>query len=788
VPHVPVSEETAKRPRRRFGALLRRWRARAAGKHRARQVDRTPDTRRKIVSWALVIGVACGFFNLPLPIEDTLRAARSAVRLHPADQSTVVVTVDDHTLGALGVADTTRGDDAKVVDALFAAGARRVFFDRAFADATSYAEDRKLVEAFERHRPNVFIGFIPDLPQPDGTLETVLPHERFRSHANIVSMQVAKGPFDLSAKIPVTSEFAGRRYRSLSAELAEVEPREGRYRVDYSIDYATIPTVSYIAILRGEVSRDVIAGRDVVIAPSSRMSNDYHGIPYRGKILGALINVIGAETLKNGQPRDFGWLPAFAFAGLLLMLQSRQRRPSTRLFAGFTLVLLAAPIAPDIYNWNFDVMPALIAVAIGWVRLHRLANETYRGSTGLQRIEVLQDGGVAAEMDVVALKIRNFATISANLAPDEVEELLAKARAMLRTTDPVAEIAFDKDTFVWLRPRVQRAELENHARGLHAMFRTSITIGAHAPDVASSIGIDTIHGAPLRERTENAIQSAEDAAHSNRIFVVSEPALAADRAWRLQILSELEAAIRNDEVEVVFQPKVSLTSECIIGAEALLRWQHPVRGTVDPAVVIASAEEHNRVDMITQFVLNRALREARRAIARDPAFKVAVNISALDLRDPAFLGQIERLIARYRFPAANLVLEITETAPIENDAVVAATLASLKRSGVRLSVDDFGIGHASLHYLRQIPSDEVKIDRSFVVGMESSPEDRALVRTAIDMIHSLGRSAVAEGVENGETVELLREMGCDTAQGYFYYRPITMDTLLTRLPGGAVAA
>ncbi len=776
-------------PRRGFGVLWRVWRGRAAARRRrAAKVDRASGARRRIVAWALVVGVLCGVLEIPLPLEDSLRAARSTLRLHPADQTAVVVTVDDRTLNVLNAADTRRSDDAKVLDALFGMGAKRVFFDRAFADPSTWADDSKLVEAFKRHRPRVFIGAFPDLEQPDGRVETIRPHPRFREHANIVSMEAMKGPFDLSIRIPITSQIDGRTRMSLSAQIANVEPRTGWYRVDHAIDYATIPTISYIDILRDRVRPERVAGRDIVIAPSTRISSDFHLIPFRAYTMGALINVMGAETLKKGRPVDFGWPPALGLVALLLIAQARRPRPSRAAVSGVALALLATPIVPELYNINFDVMPALISLGVASVRLHRLAERTYRGSTGLQRIESLQVDARAPEMDVVALKIRNFATISASLAAEEIDELLVKALAMLRATEPAAQFAFEKDTFVWLRARAPRAELENHMHGLHALFRTSIRIGAHAPDVASSIGIDADHSANLRERTENAIQCAEDAAHANRIFMIGEAELAADRAWRLQILSEFESAIDAGEVDVVFQPKVSLTDETIIGAEALLRWEHPLRGMIDPAVVIASAEEHNRVDMITSFVLDRALRGARRALAIDPRFKVAVNISALDLQGPSFVKRVERALAAARFPVGNLVLEITETAPIENDAAAAQTLAGLKRLGVKLSVDDFGIGHASLHYLRQIPADEVKIDRSFVAGMETSAADRALVRTAVDMIHSLGRTAVAEGVENAATVALLKAIGCDSVQGYFYYRPDTIDAVLPKLKGGAVAA
>lgn len=751
-------------------------------------LDGANRTRRRIVAWALMIGLLMGLFDVPLPIEDSFRAARSAVRLHSSDRSIVVVSIDDRTLNDLNASDTRRDQDAEFLDDLFQMGAKRVFFDRAYADSTVPEQDQAFIDALQRHRPNVSLGLMPYFPQSDGSTISILPNPIFRPHANIVSIVGAEGPFGLSTTFPTHSLVNGRVYPSLSGALANAEPITNSYRVDFAIDYKTIPLVSYIDVLRGRVDPAMFSGRDVIVAPSSRATVDYHPVPYRDKILGAIHHAIGAETLKKGTPRDFSWYPAFLIAAMVLLLQRGRQLPSRRLLGGSAAFLVLVPIAFDAVNINFDVVPALIALSIAWIRLHRYAAQSYRGSTGLQRIEMLHAIGKATEMDVVALKIRNFATISASLTAEEVEKLLVKAQTMLKATDSEAQFAFEKDTFVWLRSAAPTVELESHVRGLHALFRTSITIGAHAPDVASSIGIDINRDASVRTRVENAMQCAEDAAHTNRIFMIGAAELAADRTWRLQILSELENAIKTGEVDVVFQPKVSLSTGAIVGAEALMRWNHPERGPIDPSLVIAAAEEHNRVDMITRFVLKRAMEQARRALAIDPSFKVAVNVSAIDLSDPMFLTDLEAIIAAYRFPVRNLVLEITETAPIENDKTVARTFAALKRLGVGMSVDDFGIGHASLHYLRQIPAEEVKIDRSFVVGMQTSLEDRALVRTAIDMIHSLGRTAVAEGVEDLAAVELLRQMGCDTAQGYYFYRPITMETLVPRMQEGAKAA
>ncbi|MBU2033159.1 MAG: EAL domain-containing protein [Alphaproteobacteria bacterium] len=744
--------------------------------------------RRRIAAWAILIALVAGFIDLTLPVEDSFRAIRAGVRSHPADQQVVVVAIEDRTLNALGADEPSRSADAKLLDRLFAQGAERVFFARAYADLTEPRHDAAFAQALDRHGSRVFLGATPQFEQADGSSSSIVPHERFRSSAQIVSMYGETAPFDLSFRLATSSFILGEDRPSFSAALAGMEGDGSFYRVDFATDDTTIPVVSYIDALTGRIADEAVRGKDVVIAPASRGARDLRSLPLGGDAPQAYFHVIGAETLKRGNPIDLGWIPAFLAISGVVFCMSRQAIPSNRLVLLSAAGLAVIPLVLDFVNVSVDVVPAAVCLAIAAFRLYRLANTTYRGATGLRRIETLQGSRLAEGMDVLALKIRNFAIISAILSPQEIDQLLIKAHTMLRATDCSAEFAFHKDTFVWTRSKTLPADLADHAQGLHALFRTSITVGSQAPDIASSIGIDSNYGASLRQRTENAMQCAEDAARAGRVCLVSELRVADDIAWRGQILSELETALRNDEVGVAFQPKVALATGLIVGAEALLRWTHPTRGDVAPDKVVAIAEEHGRVGMITFYVLNRALVQARKALDRYPRFRISINISALDLRDRMFVPQLEQILAAHRFPAANVILEITETAPIENDDAVIRTMADLKRMGLKLSVDDFGMGHASLEYLRMIPADEVKIDRSFVAGIETSEDDRALVGSAIQMIHSLGRTAVAEGVETPGVVEILRAMGCEEAQGYHFSRAVAMDELLAQMPRGAAAA
>lgn len=788
-PDVLIASESRPQPAFFAGLWARLRRRSPQGAERGGEtVRKVRDPRRRIAMWAIAIALLLGLFDVPRPLEDLYHLTRDTIRMRPADGETVLVMIDDESLSEMGVTDPRRSDDARLVDGLIAAGAKRVVFDRAFADPSRQSDDAAFIGALERHEGRIFLGSTPVISSGFGTNAQLLTHPRFRDKAPMVSMLGHQRVFGLSWGLPTSSVILDRNRPSISALLAGVEEKEVEYRPDFSIDFDTIPMFRYVDALERRVPADAFAGRDVIVAPANRTSPDLYLMPTRGVIAGAQIHAVGAQTLKQGIPRDFGWVPGFLLVSAFLWAQSRLTMPTARSAVAFAIGLLVLQAGLDLAMINIDILSALVALAIGSYRLRNFARSTYRGETGLVRIDTFHRIGVAREYDVIALKIRNFATISACLSPTEIDALLIKAQEMLRASEGSSQFAFDKDTIVWLRDALSECDREGHLRGIHALFRRSISIGSQAPDVATAIGLDANYDLPLRERTENAMQSAEDAAHHGRLFQISEMAQGEDRAWRVQFLSELERAIANEEVDVRFQPKVALGSREIVGAEALLRWDHPTKGPIEPQQIVSYAEEHNRIEIITNFVLDRALGEAKRALAINPDFKVAVNISALDLRDPNFPRSVEQLIQRHAFPPSQLILEITETAPIENNRKAGEILAELKQLGLRLSVDDFGTGHASLHYLRQIPSEEVKIDRSFISNIEHSPEDRTLVKTAIDMIHSLGRIAVAEGVETEDVARLLIGLGCDNAQGFYFSKATTMDELIRKLERKSLAA
>ncbi|HEY6566011.1 MAG TPA: EAL domain-containing protein, partial [Actinomycetota bacterium] len=239
--------------------------------------------------------------------------------------------------------------------------------------------------------------------------------------------------------------------------------------------------------------------------------------------------------------------------------------------------------------------------------------------------------------------------------------------------------------------------------------------------------------------------------------------------------AELRRAIDDGALTLFFQPKIDLEHRSVVGFEALARWHHPERGMITPDVFITLAEHSGLIRRLTSFVLDAAITQATAWRDAGLDLPVAVNLSVRDLVDPGLPAEIAAILERSGLPADRLQLEITEGSVMDQPERALATLDALSALGVGLSVDDFGTGYSSLAYLQRLPVRELKIDRSFVMELGSNESDCEIVRSTIDLGHSLGLSVVAEGVEDEGSLTFLGAAGCDVAQGFFIAHPMPAD-------------
>jgi EAL domain-containing protein (putative c-di-GMP-specific phosphodiesterase class I) len=240
----------------------------------------------------------------------------------------------------------------------------------------------------------------------------------------------------------------------------------------------------------------------------------------------------------------------------------------------------------------------------------------------------------------------------------------------------------------------------------------------------------------------------------------------------LSVLGELRRAVEQGELRLVYQPKVSLRSSNVSAVEALIRWVHPERGTILPAHFIPFAEATGYIKVLTRWVLGEAIRQCGAWLGTGLHLQISANISARDLTNRDLPDQIAALLAEHCVPAGLICLEITESGFMEDPPHVRKVLDRLWGMGLRLAIDDYGVGYSSLSYIMKLPVQELKIDRSCIAGMVTNPDLSTIVRSTIELGHNLGMKVVAEGVEDGNGWDLLESLGCDDAQGYFMSPPL----------------
>jgi diguanylate cyclase (GGDEF)-like protein len=342
----------------------------------------------------------------------------------------------------------------------------------------------------------------------------------------------------------------------------------------------------------------------------------------------------------------------------------------------------------------------------------------------------------------------------------------------LRQSDRLARLSGDEFAFLLAHTDAQGAL--DVAKRVAAIFEEPLVLDDQTIDLRASIGVasspDHANDADtLLNRAEVAMYAAK---RSSAGALVYDASLDSASARTISLLSELRRAIEEGQLRLVLQPKASLRTARVEGAEALVRWQHPQRGLVPPMEFIPFAEQTGFIRVLTAWILDECLRTWRLLSSQGRAVPLSVNLSTRDLMDVDLPQKLEALLLQHAAPAQALCLEITESAIMDDPARAQHTLERLHAMGLRLAIDDFGTGYSSLAYLKRLPVQELKIDKSFVMHMERDSDDAKIVRSTVDLAHNLGLSVVAEGVETASQWRTLRGLDCDMGQGYLIARPL----------------
>ena len=739
----------------------------------------------KLLLWVAIAGLIFGLIGFGELPEDLLRASRNSLHQHRASGDIVFVSIDDRSLREIERWPWPRRYHARLTDKLTAAGARRIFFDVTFENRSNPVDDAMLAEAIARSGRVTLPVRLRSGPVSGSEPDTA-PLDMFSRHARLGTISVRYNYQNAVWQLPYAVQVDNQLTPSFAASLAGRQAiAETEFTPDYSIDPGSIPTISAANVLRDAFQPSLVRGKDIVIGTDSEAVGDQYFIPGFGKMGGAYVQIIGAETLKAGTPLSLGWLPAFLLALGIAAFGAWRKNvfQQNLLFGGAAAMYLLVPVGLEARLIFLDVTPGLFVLltcgsVLAWrgFRERGLVNSV----SGLPNLNALRLNRNGRSQALIVARILNYSEIVATLPAESERQLIEQivSRLSVGSSDRVFYHG-DGGILAWFEE--PRLPFGNHIDALYSLFRNPVRVAGLAIDLAISFGVEIGSGRSLGNRLGSALVAAEEAAHDGLKWKFHDPDSLQDASWKLSILSQLDSAIDKGEVWVAYQPKLDLASRQIIGAEALARWTHPEKGPIAASEFVAAAEQHDRIGKLTDFVLDKAVAAGASITRKGRDFNIAVNLSARLLTDKNFTLRLSALLARHGLAARHLTLELTETAALIGSGEAIEMLARLREIGVNISIDDYGTGLSTLDYLKKVPAGEIKIDQSFVKAMCDNRSDRVMVQSTIALAHSLGRKVVAEGVEQREILEALIEMKCDVAQGFVIGRPMSLESLVKRI-------
>lgn len=750
---------------------------------------------RMIISWrtialSLLLSVAVGLSGVGIPVDRILGAAAANVATRPVSGDTVVVALDDRTLAAIPNGSFSMTQYAKAIEAIDKAGAKRVFVDFYFDRRENDPDFSRFTDAIRQMGDRAVLAVATKAISGTDRNRSIFPSAAFGPAARRASI-AWDNEFWQVWQLPTAYVANGQLLPSFASLLADKPGNKvGLFRIDFSYDTSSIKEYSASDLLAGSVGAKELAGKDVIFAPTASTFQDAYYLPGHNQVPGAYIHLIGGETLKNGNPVDLGW--GLALLLVVLSLSMALLPPFQRWFgpvalAAVTILIIGqAVLAKMLITTSIGAALFFVAAVSANVSRKRRRRSAQRENpvSGLPNFEALRSQASFGSATVVAAKVVNFEDLAAFIPGDGIGKLVEQVTRRLQLASQGTTLHHDLDgTFAWLVPYYQHSQIEGQLAGLAALFNAPLTIGELRVDVAIAFGVNDEFEGSNAQRLAAALVAAERAIRTRSLWTKYTSRQKEDAGWQLSFHSQLEDALTGGDIWVAFQPQYEISTRKLVGVEALARWTHPTRGPIPPDEFIVQAEKSQDIYRLTLFVMDQAIRSAAQLHERGIHIKMSVNLSASLLDHSDLVGTIKVMLTAHHLPPQILTIEITETAQIENSRQARQTLAQLRRTGIRLSIDDYGTGQSNLEYLTEIEADEIKIDKRFVMTMRDSQRNLEVVKSTIDLAHRLGAVAVAEGIEDGETMTLLASLGCDVGQGYHLGKPQLFSELTAALSG-----
>lgn len=758
----------------------------------AKSGDRISASERlRHAATAGLVAMVLAFSTLLLPLDQLAWTVQARLADFEASGDIVFVGSD------LNLADEDqpelREDLAGLLDRMRERGVERVYIDIPFNSASDPAADARLNRALRNYAGNAVLvqrvgsGMNGELQMTESVAEIA-------SGVPVVASHRWRNLLGYTWYMPYSINAGGSAWPTLPTALAEIDRPQGEFLVNYGFDISTIPTFQFrdLAETSGPLGSrrmlpDELAGTVVVIGSYNRADAVDPNIPGQVEVAASMVDIFAAETIKAGIAQEtenqlIPWLMLVALGLASLIRTGRQRHLAYGMLTAAipVSILVSAQLGVIVSVVSAAAMLSIYAalrLRAKWQRNYRLIDP----DTGLPTFAALEADSEVAETvpAIIVARIHRFEEVRKTLPADLHAEYVLRIVDRLKAAKKDATIYLGPShAIAWTFPEKEPALIREHLEGLRALFSSPLLVGNNQVDVGITFGADITPSPAVSRRLAAAIDAAERTTETYEPIVIAELASDEDLIWNISLQARIDAALTNGEIYTIYQPKVLVATGEMIGVEALVRWRDPIKGLIPPDHFIKQCETAGRMSHLTRHVLTQACRAGNAFAERNVALPVSVNISATLVHERDIVRMVHEVLADTGFDPLLLTLEITETYRISNHERAAEVLGELRALGPKISMDDFGVGAASLEALQRLPFDELKIDRMFTSAMRDDPKAAGIVRSVLMMGRELRIIVVAEGVEDEATLTMLRDSGCIVAQGFGLARPASFEEIL----------
>lgn len=747
------------------------------------------------------------FAGVMRPLDNALAAVRAQMLQRDASGSLVLIQIDTESLRRADRWPWPRERFAQVLRNLDAAGATLVAFDVDFSLRSDATQDVALGDAIDAD-PGAVV--LPTFVQADGTENSPLA-------------SIAENALVGSVNVPVDRDGRVRRYYRAYADQNGYRPtiaaiaagvaygEHAPFLIDYGIRAESIDSLSFEDVYTGRFDPALVRNRIVMIGATALELGDEFATPVRPTMPGLVVHALAYESLAQGRalgrPADFVIL-AVALLALAGLWPPGGALDLGRLFVRQTAVLSAALLGPLALQaaapLSMDTGLVLLAQAVcilasvrqelnrraaelvsqreahlNFVALHdpetELPNRRAMIEAIRRRLGCPEDDRTIL---VLAVGIERFSTLRGAVGYGNANRAVRALAPLLCKNLSDAE-AFHLSTSTIGIVTSARRGLTPGTFGADLLDRLRYEVEIDSQPIVLLTRVGAAHadaGFPAAETMlERASLALDQARLKGRQLVTYSEGRFPDPKLQLALISDIHAGLGRGEFRVVYQAKTSARDGKVIGAEALLRWRHPRHGDVAPDRFIQAAEETGAIDQLTRWMVRQVIKDQQVLRGALLDFPLSVNISGRSISDAALC---DFLLAETRAANACLCFEVTETAVVDDPLAAIEAITAFQAAGHLVAIDDYGVGLSSLAYLKEMPVDELKLDKSLVQQASSSTRDRLILKSTIDLAHSLDMSVVAEGVEDDVTLAMLQTMGCDYVQGFLIAPPSPLSALI----------